>query len=126
MQRKHFYIRNLISFDSQNVQVIHTDGDVLGMIQAIGQSDFYVNYGKIQPGCGIDSNCDHTRAHFYFAESILNNRFVADTCANYDEVARGNCTIQATGIMMGGEPPSYGLTGVFALSTNSVSPFGRG
>ena len=116
---------NLISSNSQNVQVVHTDGSILGMMSAIGHSDFYVNFGKTQPGCG-SSMCNHSRAYLYFVESILNNRFMANKCANYYEITTGNCTIQATGLIMGGEPPSYGLTGVFVLSTNGRSPFGRG
>lgn len=38
--------------DAANVQVIHTT-NTLGLEEPIGDSDFYPNGGKSQPGCGL-------------------------------------------------------------------------
>ncbi|XP_012276889.1 phospholipase A1 [Orussus abietinus] len=58
--------------DGEHVQIIHTAGAPLAIFQPLGTSDFYPNGGKSQPGCGIDffSTCAHSRAYYYFAESI--------------------------------------------------------
>ncbi|XP_048506960.1 phospholipase A1 VesT1.02-like [Athalia rosae] len=60
--------------DAAHVQVIHTNGGFLGIMDAIGDTDFYPNGGSSQPGCGLDlvGSCAHSRSYLYFAESILN------------------------------------------------------
>lgn len=40
--------------DAAHVQVIHTNGGMLGLDRAAGDSDFYPNGGRSQPGCGTD------------------------------------------------------------------------
>ncbi|XP_035775173.1 lipase member H-like [Anopheles albimanus] len=41
----------LASTDADYVEVIHTNGGILGMYDPIGTADFYPNGGKHQPGC---------------------------------------------------------------------------
>lgn len=40
--------------DADYVEVIHTNGGLLGFDLPIGQADFYPNGGRTQPGCGAD------------------------------------------------------------------------
>ena len=42
---------------------------ILGLSEAIGHADFYVNGGDFQPGCN-DIFCSHQRAQEFFLESI--------------------------------------------------------
>jgi hypothetical protein len=69
----------------------------------------------------------HTKDNAIFIESITSNRFVARRCANYGQITSRNCPAgQGTTGIMGGDPWSMGLRGVFFLETNSNSPFARG
>ena len=97
------------------------------MINNIGHADFYPNYGRIQSGClGLDAfSCSHGRSHKYFAESIRDNKFKSNKCSNYVQVWWGICTIESSGTLMGGEPANYGSNGVYVLTTNSASPYGK-
>jgi pancreatic triacylglycerol lipase len=101
----------------------------LGFGEPLGQADFYPNYGRSQPGCGVDlaGSCAHGRAPTFFAESLsASNGFVANRCADFNEVNNGRCTVQSSGHRMGGEPANSGLRGIFHLSTNAAAPFAKG
>ncbi|XP_047984824.1 pancreatic triacylglycerol lipase-like [Leguminivora glycinivorella] len=67
---------NTLTLDSSDavfVDVIHTCGGALGVMNNSGHADFYPNSGKPpQPGCEISETCSHTRAYMYFSESIDN------------------------------------------------------
>uniref|UniRef100_A0A1B0BVR0 Lipase domain-containing protein n=1 Tax=Glossina palpalis gambiensis TaxID=67801 RepID=A0A1B0BVR0_9MUSC len=85
--------RRLKPADAYFVDVIHTDGGILGNPEAMGHVDFYPNGGHaLQPGCarqeiannrwlGILVGCSHQRAWEYFIESIRNPlAFQANRC----------------------------------------------
>lgn len=38
--------------DARLVEVLHSNGDQLGIFQPIGDIDYYINDGKTQPECG--------------------------------------------------------------------------
>ena len=112
------------------VEIMHTNGFTLGIGEAIGQADFYPNYGRSQPGCFIDlfGSCAHLRAPEYFAESINSPNFVATRCKSADEIKKNHCTDQSPGVNYTMQPDSsnYELKGVFFLSTNSKPLFALG
>ncbi|XP_043495335.1 phospholipase A1 [Polistes fuscatus] len=58
----------LCETDAEYVQAIHTS-IILGVYYNVGTVDFYVNYGKHQPGCN-DPSCSHTKAVKYLTECI--------------------------------------------------------
>ncbi|CAH2050165.1 unnamed protein product, partial [Iphiclides podalirius] len=75
----------------QYVESIHTDGHILGIMNAISHADFYPNGGKNpQPGCWV-STCSHGRATELFAASVRFNRFVGRRCANIWEAELSTC-----------------------------------
>ena len=60
--------------DASFVDVLHTNGatsllEGLGLVDAVGTADFYMNGGKDQPGCP-DILCSHDRAFEYYVESV--------------------------------------------------------
>ena len=60
--------------DAAFVDVLHTNGDTslsggLGLMDAVGTADFYVNGGQDQPGCS-NNLCSHNRAVDIYMESI--------------------------------------------------------
>ncbi|XP_065094633.1 phospholipase A1-like [Ochlerotatus camptorhynchus] len=59
--------------DAKYVEVIHTNGGLLGFLEPIGTADFYPNGGVVQPGCGINfaGICAHSRAWELFVESLI-------------------------------------------------------
>ncbi|XP_015187185.1 PREDICTED: phospholipase A1 1 [Polistes dominula] len=58
----------LCETDAEYVQAIHTSA-ILGVYYNVGSVDFYVNYGKSQPGCS-EPSCSHTKAVKYLTECI--------------------------------------------------------
>ncbi|XP_041484490.1 pancreatic lipase-related protein 2-like isoform X1 [Lytechinus variegatus] len=75
--------------DAGFVDVIHTDGDKIGLggaglMQECGHHDWYPNGGKDQPGCpAFDVACDHMKAVEYFIDSVKGVKtFLGDKFAN--------------------------------------------
>lgn len=69
--------------DCKYVEVIHTNGGVFGFKSPIGDSDFYLNGGRRQPGCRVPIvyTCSHNRAPEIFQESLLKSTpFVGRQC----------------------------------------------
>lgn len=115
--------------DANYVEVIHTNGGLLGMDPPIGLADHYPNFGRTQPGCGVDAagSCAHSRAWEFFAESITTNtHFTARLCRNHADIANNNCVSSGTARRMGGEPLTTAARGVYWMSTNANAPFARG
>ncbi|XP_046737696.1 pancreatic triacylglycerol lipase-like [Diprion similis] len=111
--------------DADHVQVIHTNAGFLGLSRAAGDSDFYPNGGRSQPGCGLDlfGACAHSRAYYFFAESILNpTGFPATVTRSQDLEA----FIFKSTVFMGGRTLSTHARGSFTLTTASSSPFALG
>uniref|UniRef100_A0A1B0D0W3 Uncharacterized protein n=1 Tax=Phlebotomus papatasi TaxID=29031 RepID=A0A1B0D0W3_PHLPP len=121
--------QRLHNSDADYVESIHTNAGLLGFDQPLGDASFYPNFGRSQPGCGIDiaGNCAHSRAHQFFAESITSDRgFWARQCRNYNDILQENCVAAGIDQLMGGEPSNTNARGVFWLRTNSNSPFAVG
>ena len=111
--------------DAEYVEVIHTNGGVLGFLEPIGLADFFPNWGSAQPGCGDDvgGGCAHNRVVNLFAESI-NSNFNAQRCASFDEIQNRVCTGRGSG-RMGGDTGNFGNSGIYFMETNSAYPFSR-
>ncbi|KAL1400678.1 hypothetical protein pipiens_007241 [Culex pipiens pipiens] len=115
--------------DAEYVEIIHTNGGVMGFLEPIGDADFYPNWGRIQPGCGvdIDGGCAHARAVDYFVESLWSRvGFVSTQCESFQEIRTGLCPGTGITSRMGGEPPNQGSEaprGAFYVETASGRPF---
>ncbi|XP_076289802.1 pancreatic triacylglycerol lipase-like [Lasioglossum baleicum] len=111
--------------DAAFVQVIHSNGAILGFEKAIGHVDFYPNGGAIQAGC-ITNTCSHLRSYEYFSESINSkNGFWAAKCDSFLNFRKGACNGNNKGLM-GGLNQDRNLRGTYFLHTNSKAPFARG
>ncbi|XP_026731988.1 pancreatic triacylglycerol lipase-like [Trichoplusia ni] len=103
------------------VEAIHTDGNILGLMNAIADADFYPNGGKHpQPGCAL-STCSHGRANDLFASTIRHNRFTAKKCNNVWEAELSTCS--GSNLNMGNAQINKSGSGIFALRTGSSWPF---
>ncbi|XP_065157038.1 lipoprotein lipase-like [Atheta coriaria] len=114
--------------DAQIVDVIHTDGGVLGCELPLGHVDFYPNGGKRwQPGCySTDSEnpierlqaymndfyCSHHKSYHYFTASIVNN-YMATKCNSWVDYQNGLCDEHAR-ILFGARMPEN-ATGSYFL-----------
>ncbi|KAJ3589493.1 hypothetical protein NHX12_010338 [Muraenolepis orangiensis] len=86
--------------DAQFVDVIHTDGDGLGLQQPLGHIDFYPNGGADQLGCpktilsgSAYFKCDHQRSVFLFLESLNKTCPIrVFPCDTYDDFLDARCT----------------------------------
>ncbi|XP_058839271.1 pancreatic triacylglycerol lipase-like [Topomyia yanbarensis] len=118
------------STDAVYVETIHTNAGLLGFDLPLGQTAFYPNGGRIQPGCGVDISgaCAHSRAYEFLAESIVSGGFSAVPCQSYEEILENSCTASGPSLAMGGEPSNFALRpqGIFSLTTLSSRPFSRG
>ncbi|XP_069354918.1 pancreatic lipase-related protein 3-like [Maniola hyperantus] len=110
--------------DAQYVDVIHTDGGVYGLKDAIGHKDYYPNSGSEQPNCVLQT-CSHSRAWELYSESVLNpDAFPAVRCKDWAAFKKGDCEFDKISYM--GSPSKPGDTGVYFLQTAPDYPFGRG
>ncbi|XP_026741664.1 pancreatic triacylglycerol lipase-like isoform X2 [Trichoplusia ni] len=110
--------------DAKYVDVIHTNGGMLGLKEPVGHKDFYPNGGTSQPGCYI-SVCDHSRAWELFAESINSpNHFPARKCDNWTMFGQGLCSRNAISYM--GLLSDANNPGQYFLATKKTAPFGMG
>lgn len=116
--------------DADYVEVVHTTAGSIGFAEPIGKADFYPNYGKSQPGCGIDltGSCAHGRAYEFFSESITSQTgFWAKQCGSYAEIKNGNCITTGKTSILGGDPmQTTKASGIYHLVTNTKSPFALG
>ncbi|KAB0800969.1 hypothetical protein PPYR_05323 [Photinus pyralis] len=113
--------------DAKFVQVVHTNGYLLGFSSAIGHADYYPNDGNRQPGCGIDlfGKCAHSRAYYYYAESIWQGGFEAEKCLTYDEFMNSNCITHKKSFL-GTFFIDKSAYGDYYLDTNREAPFALG
>lgn len=113
--------------DGVYVEIMHTNGGLLGFRQPIGQASFFPNFGRSQPGCGADigGGCAHGRCAFLYAESI-NTAFSSVECSSFEEIDNDQCTPTGRTANMGGPVGNIGLTGNYFLVTNGESPFSQG
>lgn len=116
------------SNDADYVQIVHTNGETLGMHGPLGHADFYVHGGKIQNGCGVDlfGSCSHVRAVEYWIESINSEtKFIATQCENYENVTKKGCDFLDVKKDMF-EEPIKPVKGIFFVDTNKKSPYALG
>lgn len=115
--------------DALYVESLHTNGGLLGFDQPIGDSNFYPNWGRNQPGCGTDigGSCAHGRSVTYYIESLRTlTGFWARRCGGYDDILNQNCVSSGPDTLMGGEPLDSNANGVYWFETNDAAPFARG
>lgn len=80
--------------DASFVQIIHTNGEILGFDTPIGHVDYFPNGGMSQPGCGLDlaGTCSHSRSYYYLAEAIARGEvFKSLLCTTYDQFQENKC-----------------------------------
>nr|WIM01343.1 pancreatic lipase-like A3 [Limnephilus flavicornis] len=110
--------------DATFVDTIHTDGGLFGIIQPLGQVDYYVNGGEDQPG-SILIDDDHTRAWKIVVETLsYPQNFIARKCPNWTSFQKGQCDNNPTAVM--GYSATPGTTGIYYLRTAASSLFGLG
>ncbi|XP_045493749.1 pancreatic triacylglycerol lipase-like [Colias croceus] len=104
----------------QYVEVIHTNVDAMGIRSAIGDTDFYPNGGRHQPGCNNDQ-CAHSRAYDLFASSIRTNHFQGRLCSNLNQALSNQCS--GNTLNMGNGILNKNGNGIYGLSTGSSWPY---
>lgn len=116
------------SGDAKYVEIIHTNGGLLGFLAAIGDVDFYPNGGQKQLGCLLDVGgaCSHARSFRFYAESInTHTGFHGKSCSTFIRFKLGLCKNEASSIM-GGHKPLFSARGNYYLMTKPSSPFASG
>ncbi|KAJ2938936.1 hypothetical protein O0L34_g17747 [Tuta absoluta] len=109
--------------DADFVDVIHTDGGVYGLTDAVGDVDYFPNDGEQQPDC-LFQTCSHSRAWLYFTESVVDRKaFPAVKCDSWEAFKNGSCEDK---ISYMGYPSQPGTKGLYYLQTAGETPFGIG
>nr|ABA71709.1 male accessory gland protein [Drosophila melanogaster] len=117
--------------DAKFVDVVHTDVTMLGLLDAVGHVDFYLNMGVSQPNCGPINKmethfCYHNRAADYYAESISSpSGFYGFYCPNFKSFAKGIC-IPDKNIELMGFHVDPKARGRYFLDTNNGPPYAKG
>lgn len=117
-------VARLDATDALFVDVIYTSV-LSGLRRSSGHASFFVNRGFMQPGCGLDLECSHSRAVALFMRTILPMcRFMAYKCNNYILFRLGFCNhcsrIQCT-VM--GYDTSKTARGSYYVRTGHKEPF---
>ncbi|CAG9830939.1 unnamed protein product [Diabrotica balteata] len=111
--------------DAKYVEVIHTCAGFLGFDVDIGDSDYYPNGGKNQPGCDLDvvGICRHGRSYLYYSESLISGGFAAKQCNSYKDFNNNQCNAGRSN--MGEYNINTSARGGYYLNTNSKSPYAQ-
>ncbi|GBP12067.1 Inactive pancreatic lipase-related protein 1 [Eumeta japonica] len=115
--------------DATFVDIIHTNGGILGVRYARGHADFFPNGGgPSQPGCYESGNlpdaCAHARSHQYFTESITHGGFASLSCENWSEYRSGTCaTENKTHVTMGHKCPPTASGAVLSVCERCTDIF---
>lgn len=119
------YTRRISHESALRVEVIHTDGGMLGVWESMGHVDFYINGGKSQRACaGRNSRCSHGMAIEYFQESLYpGQQFVGIRCNTIPPVP-GSCTCKVTE-RVGGSVRFEDTSGKYYLETNDRAPYAK-
>ena len=115
--------------DAIYVEVMYTDMGRISANYPIGHANFFPNFGRGQPGCGIDltGSCGHSRSWQFYGETISHpNTFWATMCSGFIAIETGRCPPAGPNQLMGGDPVNQGANGMYFLQTNSETPFGQG
>lgn len=113
--------------DAIHVEIIHTNGGVLGFQKSLGHYDFFPNGGSTQNSCtrytDVSYGCSHGRSFQYLAEQISNPgpNFCSLKCNSYTDFMRRSCTKEVA--FMGGISSYPASKGQYYLRTNMRQPF---
>ncbi|KAJ7383384.1 hypothetical protein OS493_028466 [Desmophyllum pertusum] len=125
--------------DAAFVDVVHTDAgnlENLGTEQIVGNTDFFPNGGRNQPGCvdigfpvftilGIATICHHYRAPEYYIATVQNpSNWTASPCQSLSDCKNGKfqaCDGVCPTMGFGAHDPI--VEGTFFLKTNGARPF---
>lgn len=112
-------------------ECIHT-GFPFGIREPICQTDFYFNSGARQPGCvngfGLDFvPCSHGKAQDYLLESFETPKtFYGSQCENFQQAIQKQCDGSSGAFMNDPTNAAKDVGGIFHVSTNGQSPYGKG
>ncbi|XP_055625119.1 lipoprotein lipase-like [Toxorhynchites rutilus septentrionalis] len=114
--------------DAEYVEVIHTSTQFSGYPHPAGHVDFYVNYGKKQPGCLAEA-CSHGRSIQILMESLSkqSNGFWGARCSDYSELKAKTCYNLKQQALLGGDPPRWeNAKGIYVVVTSVEPPYALG
>ncbi|KAI5643784.1 lipase domain-containing protein [Phthorimaea operculella] len=104
-------------------EAIHTNALIMGHGQPVAHADFFPNGGDLQPGCGVNFLCNHSRSFYFFAETLVSNaNWRAVRCGSLTQARLGLC-VSIFGLRMGGLNPKNGQSGLYHVRTNAEPPF---
>ncbi|GFR11630.1 pancreatic triacylglycerol lipase, partial [Trichonephila clavata] len=135
--------------DAEFVDVLHTDGGGIGMLEPVGHVDFYPNGGQIQPGCTTSNSlkallekgvvegvrnviCSHMRAPHFFTGTINSHKchHIGHRCDSWEAFSQGkcdscgmndqNCAVMSYHI---DTRRNYGNNSTFYLLTGDAEPY---
>ncbi|XP_067002206.1 lipase member H-B [Anabrus simplex] len=111
--------------DADCVEVLHTDRGKFGAPVKTGTVDYWMNGGiRLQPGC-FSITCSHTRALFYWIESLQNpSSFVSRQCSSWLSFLLNFCSGNNVAII--GQCNKNTIPGNYFLRTKRRRPFGIG
>ena len=112
--------------DAKNVEIIHSNAGILGIISPLGHIDFFPNGGSSQVGCSTPASpCSHSRSWEFLAESMnSSDGFYGYKCESQLKTIFKNCKGETA--RMGGIKDKIEKNGSFYFDTNEKQPYARG
>lgn len=116
--------KRLDESDARFVQIIHTNGGILGYYDSCGDVDFYVNCGMHQSGCSaLNPLCSHLKVENFMVEGVFSKEFVGKSCVGCPKDCATDVDVYA---VMGEHCPEDAPKRNYYLATNADAPYGMG
>jgi pancreatic triacylglycerol lipase len=108
--------------DAVLVEVFHSNGGQQGIFQSIGDVDFYINNGRVQPECSSSNvlYCSHYRAVVTYSR-LLNgqNNYIVIPCESVSQVETG-CSQDPIEILLEELNPS-GIYQILTVNAEAIN-----
>lgn len=112
--------------DGDVVEIIHSDGGILGFHNSLGTIDFYPNGGRyIQPNCDKKEElftevqdlvgCSHHKSIEYYTYAVRKQGVAATQCGSWDTYKQGGCKGNAQ-VKFGAKSPPKGKKGSYYVA----------
>jgi len=132
--------------DAEFVDIVHVNSGwlwegCLSFVKQLGHVDFYPAGGSHQPGCIeacigsacfnitvedlIKGGCSHSRANYYYAESLVGGNFLGWKCDGWDQFEHGHCCSEPTTVL-GEYIDKSTPEGKYYMHVNENSPYSQG
>lgn len=117
----------LAQSDADFVLVLHTNGGTIGLMNAVGNADYYINGGRWQLseyGTSCPAGCSHSKVLYFWSSAVqFSNKFFGIQCKSVQEMDHGGCAVRGRRMALMGPAADPKARGVFYIGTLYGFPY---